>query len=928
MILGDLIAFGEGKPDLNYYETISWNLEEHHDVEFFPGAVFSVLLTSTEADQFETVLKSYEDNEAMALDLEWETELCLFQFCSSKGVLIVRHPPGEGNEVLRAFLRRNKFYAKGIHNDKIQLKAKFGEDFAENIEDIAATRLAPYNFSENFMAMTKQFAGEPSAIFKDVRITKSDWSLPELSARQILYAAFDVVALYQAYPNFPPPGVRIKRKGPSATPAKAVQRAHSTDILKRQIKPKKEKVRKQCFKKILLKPTQASRVFCYLFEGYTGPVSCLDLRDVCVNVKEEDIDYVGYYGGYLMVSLLKDVEITLKHEYAKVTKLPELDPLDCCDNDVFFLQNAPKVLEDENEMNLFLFAFGKDHRTTYEQWYVRVQIHRAQASLRLKTFLPYLLIDDGKAVQFQTFPWFLPMVRAIVPCDYTTDETKDLFSRFGTVVDVSHLRQRNPSIPNTAIVTFESVEQAEKALEINYEVVRGMTIYAQRFVDEQYIRVIRSRELLYRADSVNEIEMRKKCEKYGRVFAIYWDSLMHVEHIQYYEKPAVSEALANEPDMELIPTGTVTFIRNLPLDMTEQEALDIASRYGVVKTILFQDLDDFMRTAIAEIVFETEEQAASLKQSLHQTKFKKETLEVNAVNARSCEAPIWKMQQRKCWLVSNSFSDEREALKKCTSYGHVVDIVRNEEIIYVRFLTAEMCERAVSEISAYVPLPIDFATKIDADSFTIVDQAMKQRTYIGHQIMAIVIDPLPPSLTKEQIYKILEDTTNFEVIIVKSYQSDQPDARRAVVYGKSKRASMRGYGKLYNQRFEGELLPLFRYDLSELPKAPRYKPFEQFRKPRKMAIVADPVPSSMTDSSVREMMVDCGKYDIRFTKSAVVEGGRRLILQPRNLRAKVDCFRILNSSVVDGVQLSAVRMNPDEIPKGIGEHSEEEEIFY
>jgi hypothetical protein len=81
-----VIRFGPDLPPLCHYDDITWSLNEHHDVEFFPGEIISVRLISTEHSDFEAILSSYDDAHAIALDLEWETELCLFQFCSSCGI--------------------------------------------------------------------------------------------------------------------------------------------------------------------------------------------------------------------------------------------------------------------------------------------------------------------------------------------------------------------------------------------------------------------------------------------------------------------------------------------------------------------------------------------------------------------------------------------------------------------------------------------------------------------------------------------------------------------------------------------------------------------------------------------------------------------------------------------------------------------------
>jgi hypothetical protein len=168
-------------------------------------------------------------------------------------VLVVRHPPGPGHPSLRAFLASHKFYAKGIHNDKIQLTVKFGQSFVDNIEDIQKTRLSPYSYSLNFIAMTIQFAGHRTADFKDIRITTSDWNVPTLSARQVLYAGFDVVALYHAYPHFPPPTIRVK---PAPVQWSAPKRSKLVYAQPHERKARKAKTRQEWIWRIVLKVTE------------------------------------------------------------------------------------------------------------------------------------------------------------------------------------------------------------------------------------------------------------------------------------------------------------------------------------------------------------------------------------------------------------------------------------------------------------------------------------------------------------------------------------------------------------------------------------------------------------------------------------------------------------------------------------------------
>jgi hypothetical protein len=166
------IHFNENNPPLLFYENLIWSLNETRLVEFFPQVVYQVKLISVNSPELYSSLQQLETSNPIAIDLEWEDELCLFQFCSSY-ILIIQHPSGPGNSILCEFLLTHKFYGKGTRNDKKMLFQKFSINF-DNIEDIAITRLIPYGHSQNFQQMTLDFAGKPSAEFKDVRITTSN----------------------------------------------------------------------------------------------------------------------------------------------------------------------------------------------------------------------------------------------------------------------------------------------------------------------------------------------------------------------------------------------------------------------------------------------------------------------------------------------------------------------------------------------------------------------------------------------------------------------------------------------------------------------------------------------------------------------------------------------------------------------------------
>lgn len=199
-----------GPSSLSALACVPWEPGERWNVEFFPGVVASVRLVSADAPDLDAVLRSYADGAPIALDCEWKPDLApgsnnpiaLLQFCTSRGALIVKGAP---RGPLRRFLSSHRFFAKGAAIDALKLRDAFGPRFAIDLEDVQETRLLPHGLCAGFAGMVQRFAGAPSAEFKDRRVALSDWSAAVLSKRQILYAAFDVVALYQCFCNFPPP---------------------------------------------------------------------------------------------------------------------------------------------------------------------------------------------------------------------------------------------------------------------------------------------------------------------------------------------------------------------------------------------------------------------------------------------------------------------------------------------------------------------------------------------------------------------------------------------------------------------------------------------------------------------------------------------------------------------------------------------------
>jgi hypothetical protein len=173
-------------------------------IEFISGEIVSTLVIQ-DTDDVKSAIEWIEDGSyRIAVDFEWKPEfmesdknpIILFQFCSSKGALIIRHDPMHpGNAILKKFLQSRRFVGKGCQYDHSKLKEKFGEDIGIEIIDIEQVEGVDRNIEQK----VEKLQGEPVFAFKSKTISISNWEAKQLSTVQILYAAFDVVALLNSY---------------------------------------------------------------------------------------------------------------------------------------------------------------------------------------------------------------------------------------------------------------------------------------------------------------------------------------------------------------------------------------------------------------------------------------------------------------------------------------------------------------------------------------------------------------------------------------------------------------------------------------------------------------------------------------------------------------------------------------------------------
>lgn len=223
---GREIHFGSGFPTLRSYRKLFWEPNVTRLVEFFPNKLVSVTLLYSNDPELFTKLSTLIDGNPISIDLEWAPDYIdnpniieLFQFASSKGVIVVATINNQGYNNICNFLQTSQFYGKGTSSDIKRLYHATGINF--DIEDIEKTRMIANNLTINFEAIVKQFAGDSCAQFKDHKTQRSNWNIRPLSILQVLYGAHDAHAMYIVYNEIIKIyGKEIKPEPVKSTPSK------------------------------------------------------------------------------------------------------------------------------------------------------------------------------------------------------------------------------------------------------------------------------------------------------------------------------------------------------------------------------------------------------------------------------------------------------------------------------------------------------------------------------------------------------------------------------------------------------------------------------------------------------------------------------------------------------------------------------------
>lgn len=929
-----VIYFGENMPTLLDYGEIPWKLNEKYNIEFYPGFIISVLLISIENPRLKDHLEDISNGiEPISLDLEWEEEICLFQFCTSKGCLIIRHPRGPGNLIIRSFFENHSFYGKGNHNDIQKLNEKFGPDFTIDLEDIEQTRLIPNNYSTNFIKMSEQFAGKSTAVFKDKEMTFSNWEVETLSMRQVLYAAFDVVALLKCYPNFPPrtensKPIKIKNKGP-----KGKKCVNFDPILRRKYPIENPN-----------SIDNSNKLYCYILHNYKEKPNVYEIRNKIISVLNFDYDNDSLFD---YVSVLQnershenDVLLSI---YSKINEkvlnpnslscesvevIPDIDPFISSlfnKNDVFYLNDIPENLLNKDLLNDFLSIFGTDFDVILfeNDKYASVKPNDPYASFRLHRFLTFV-----SKMSIHEFPSFLPILTIYSD---TEQSNNDIFNKLHIqkdeqqTIEIKDNSQASQSFKYS--VTFSSNELKEKFFEKfiqSDDYGKGITVLP--FISDDHFKLINSYKIILKNCQNSISDIYKTFIQFGPIFSIKKDEILNHAYIQFRTKTSAYHAVSQMnkekqalfDDIEILKGTTIT-LRNIPDDLTEIELFEICKATGEILEIIF---DNDMR--YIKITFENHFQAVDTRDELKRSEIHGKQIQVEIQHEHQSGTPSWKIQQIMKWVKIKE-SDMNDSFIKASKFGKVIDmrLKEDEECTYVMFTNEKSADQMKTEMNECEDCDqlnfllflnkklLSKEDKKENSSDSSSSSPAPTARYANRKVF--ILDPKPDLLTDEIM---AEKAFEWRRLISGAHNVD------SVAHVGKKRAIFYSGGKKRDQQIIELIINLG----IELGDSNKWKPvaltFSSANKslavpppPVKKArrwVIIDPVPISMTEKVIRKICSEFEPFDVMYQNSSIEKGEKRAVIL-KEPHAKFVYWKLVGMEY-EGKQLNVTKIAPEYAP--------------
>lgn len=916
-----IIRFDSGFPTLIDYGNQFWNINEQHSIEFYPNYIMPVLLISADCENLKQHLEEIcNDDEPIALDLEWNDYISLFQFCTSKGCLIIRNHQPKENIIIRSFLESHSFYGKGNHNDRQKLAQMFGDTFKIALEDVEQTRLIPNNCSINFIKMSEEFAGKSTAVFKDKEMTFSDWDTETLTMRQVMYAAFDVVALVKCYPNFPAPEFATKEQ---KVKSKAPKIRGPTIKIDNQFKKQYQIVTPAAIDK-------SHHLFCYILRNYHGIPNVYTIRQDITTIfgleNDSFINYISIMGDGKLTSVLLTLytEITQMNlnptvlnceEIVQVPSNPLFLPELFTNHDIFFLSSIPTDLCDEELMREFLFAFGVDFDVKFfeDPVYACVYPRDPYSSFRITAFLNHV-----SSMTITDFPSFIP--KLIVKSDkdiLTSDFIINLLSL--TQEEKEHMTITD----ETSFITLEFASNAEK--ETIFERYLSSTelhqdISITPFIASNLYEYLQQYRLIMTNCTLSSKDIFEMFKPYGLLFSIKIDTILKIAYIQFRRRNDAYRALPHitkKADNVRIMQGVAIKIINLPDSITEQ---DIYNECNHKEDILEINTTD---TRFITVVYNDSNKAKIACEMLKRKKINNKQLNVEIQHKKQQDSFIWKLYQVNQWIKVKltNYKDMATLFMVATKYGKIVDFLVNDEYALIMFPNSQCVENMKSEIDDSLLCDIDTFTffinksrlqktkEIDEDPLIESDNTAKK---------VFILDPAPELLTDTLIE---EKAFQWRRLIYGAHNVDSiayPGKKRSIFYSRGKKNDNTikeliislGESLGDNNKWFSAVYPFpYANKVLQVPPPP-------MKKARRWVII-DPLPPEMSEEIIRNICAECEPFGILIQNSSIQRGDKRAVIM-KEPHAK-EVYWKLSDTTFNGKKLNVAKYQSEDAPSPLSD---------
>ena len=558
----------------------------------------------------------------------------------------------------------------------------------------------------------------------------------------------------------------------------------------------------------------------------------------------------------------------------KIIKLPFVDPEIFSDDDIFFFSSIPKCFKTKEEFDKFLYVFQKDHNLCIYDDYIMIEMASASASHILNCFLPYISIN-GEKFEIYNFPYFLnSIIVQNLPSNSNEESIRKLFSKYGTIKSIQLQISRTETDLKSAIIQLNDNKEVEKFISsMNYQNIENNEILVSRYTERNHLRMMRNYVLFIQSPNKNSKEIRQYYSKYGTIYQAYYDNLLDLGVVQFFDKKSAIQAKKAKEGF-IMPEGTTLIIRDISCSVTDEELVKEASKYGKVLSLFVRIILPKVHYRNLEITFNTVEAVDKAKKAFHQKVYDSMAIKVTKYKGGGNELPIWKIESRNNWVVVNRKLDEVEIFEEFYNYGDIIDFNITEDKTYIMFYDKKVANYVRNEYKLSIPSMSEFALYTNNSLFETEIVSSKQNKDYEKEIqkMAIVIDPMPDSFGEQTLKKYCPTCYYSFVVLPSTFDTNK---RRAIIYPDSSKMTRRIYAYLRDKEIDGQKLInkmiIMRKD--EVPEISEVSP---------ITIIIDPLPEELYGNKLKSNIIMEKEAMIKIIPSSSDPNQRMAIIMPKN----------------------------------------------